>query len=62
MRLVIARPGELPTNKPLLTLHFERCKDAPAVTAGDFACSIVTASDPSANKIGHGVGCKVTVP
>jgi len=30
--------------------------------AGDFSCTIVTASDPSANKVGSGVGCKVTVP
>jgi hypothetical protein len=62
VRVVIARPGPLPANEPLLTLHFARCSDAPRVTAADFSCTVVTASDPSANKIGNGVGCKVTVP
>jgi hypothetical protein len=62
VRVVIARPGELPTNKPLLTLHFARCTGAPAVTAADFSCTVVTASDPTANRIANGVGCKVTVP
>ena len=60
VRVVIARPGELPTNKPLLTLHFARCTDAPPVEAADFSCTVVTAADPSANRIASGVGCRVT--
>src|SRR4051812_4189391 len=28
VRVVIARPGELPANEPLLSLHFARCTDA----------------------------------
>jgi hypothetical protein len=61
VRVVIARAGELPTNAPLLTLHFARCSGAPAVTAADFSCKVVTAADPTSNKIPD-VGCKVTVP
>jgi hypothetical protein len=61
VRVVIARAGELPTNTPLLTLHFERCTGAPAVTSADFSCKVVDAADPTSNKI-PGVGCKVTVP
>ena len=60
VRVVIARPGELPTNKPLLTLHFARCTDAPPVETADFSCTVVTAADPSANRITSGVGCRVT--
>jgi len=60
VRVVIARPGELPTNKPLLTLHFARCTGAPSVKTADFSCTVVTASDPSANRIASGVGCAVT--
>jgi hypothetical protein len=60
VRVVIARPGELPTNKPLLALHFARCIHAPPANAADFSCKVVTAADPSANKIASGVGCAVT--
>jgi len=61
VRVVIARAGELPTNGPLLTLHFARCADAPPVPATDFSCKVVTAADPTSNKVPD-VGCKVTVP
>lgn len=61
VRVVVARAGQLPTNVPLLTLHFERCKDAKAVTAAELSCKVLDASDPSSNKI-HDVGCKVTLP
>jgi hypothetical protein len=61
VRIVIARAAELPTNQPLLTLHFARCKDAPAVTAADFSCKVVDAADPTINKVGD-LRCKVTLP
>jgi hypothetical protein len=61
VRVVIARAGQLPTNQALLTLHFERCRDAKAVVATDFTCKVVDASDPTSHKI-QDVGCKVTIP
>jgi hypothetical protein len=61
VRVVIARAGQLPANQPLLTLHFERCRDAKPIVAADFACKVVDASDPTSHKI-HDVDCKVTIP
>jgi hypothetical protein len=63
VRIVIASAGELPTNQPLLTLHFARCTSAGAVTAADFSCKVIDAADPSTNRVPVDiVRCKVTVP
>jgi hypothetical protein len=51
VRIVISSAGELPTNKPLLTLHFARCASATAVTAADFSCKVVDVADPHANEL-----------
>ena len=61
VRLVVARPGSLPTNQRLLKLHFARCEDAPVVAASDFSCKVTVAADPATNKI-KDVGCKVSLP
>ena len=63
VRIVIASAGELPSNEPLLTLHFARCTNAAAVTAADFSCKVVDAADPSTNKVPLDlVRCTVAVP
>ena len=63
VRIVVSTAGELPTNTPLLTLHFARCKDASAVTAGDFSCKVIDAVAPTINKVPlTDVTCKVSMP
>jgi hypothetical protein len=63
VRIVIASAGALPTNEPLLAVHFARCTDAAAATAADFSCKVIDAADPSTNKIPLDmVRCTVALP
>jgi hypothetical protein len=61
VRVVIARPGELPLHVPLLRLHFDRCEGAPPADPAAFACTVRDASDPSTNPVA-GVRCAVVAP
>ena len=45
----------------LLTLAFQSCQAAPAITASDFTCLVKDASDSFGLPV-DGVGCTVTVP
>jgi cysteine-rich repeat protein len=45
----------------LLEIHFETCAGAPAPTAGEFACTVLTAGDAALVPI-SGVTCSVVIP
>jgi hypothetical protein len=63
VRIVVSTAEDLPTNKPLLTLHFSTCKGAPAAAAGDFACKVLDVVAPTLNKVPlPDVRCTVTLP
>lgn len=61
VRVVIARPGELPLDGSLLRLHFQRCDGAKAPDIAAFSCKVQDASDPSTNAV-SGVTCSVVAP
>jgi hypothetical protein len=61
VRVVLARPGELPLDGPLIRLHFQRCEGAKAPAPDAFSCTVREASDPVTNAV-TGVGCTVGTP
>jgi hypothetical protein len=42
-----------------LTITFDRCESAPAPSAGDFSCTLISASDTSLTDISSQVTCAV---
>jgi hypothetical protein len=57
---VLGSLSPIPTPR-LFTINFDTCQGAPAVTAGDFSCSVKNASDTDGNDL-TGVTCTVVVP
>jgi hypothetical protein len=58
VRVVVARPEELPLDAPLLRLHFERCANAKAPAVDEFGCRVSDAVDPSTNVV-RDIACEV---
>jgi hypothetical protein len=61
VRVVIARPGELPLHGPLLRLHFQRCEGVKPPDPAAFSCTVRDAADPATNAI-TGLTCAVVPP
>jgi cysteine-rich repeat protein len=60
LRELVAAGAAFPTGL-LFRVHFEDCQAASAPSAGEFTCTVVSASDPDSQPVG-GVTCAVTVP
>jgi cysteine-rich repeat protein len=46
----------------LFRINFDRCQGAAAPVAGEFACTVLSATDPSGATAVPGVTCSVTIP
>jgi cysteine-rich repeat protein len=60
LRELVAAGGAI-TPGLLFRVHFEDCQGASAPSAGEFTCTVVSASDPDSQPVG-GVTCAVTIP
>jgi hypothetical protein len=60
LRMTIGRATALVPATQLFRANFQTCQGAPPVTAGDFTCTVLNASDPFSNPVA-GATCSVTI-